>query len=193
VENGLRIILRFVFMASALFAHRPGAGRDHTAELAVPFIAWSKFSSTAAKCACPLPSTGKSDRVRYGVEASPARELGLEGVDNFEKGKSVEVRIPGADPENPVLAHENGCVRVVQQIARQVRKLRNHLPGYIGMSLRRAEHTEPGGGEQRGNEVPRCRRTPWPAHYLGMGRHAQKFVQNPPSGIPSIRTHSLAL
>jgi hypothetical protein len=41
----------------------------------------------------------------------------LKGVKDFEKWKTVKVRIPGADPPDPVLAHQNGCMRVVQQIA----------------------------------------------------------------------------
>jgi len=94
----------------------------------------------------------------------PPLRLALKGVNDFQKGKPVEVRIPGADAPNSVLAHEDGCVRVVKQIAHQVRKLRDNLPGHLCMSLCRDEDTEPGRGEQRRNEVPRCWRTPWPAH-----------------------------
>jgi hypothetical protein len=40
----------------------------------------------------------------------------------------VEVRIPGADPPDSVLAHE---ARVVEQIACQVRKVRDDLPSNL--------------------------------------------------------------
>ena len=43
--------------------------------------------------------------------------LGLKGIDNFEKGEPVEVRIPGVDPPDSLFAHQNGCVRVVKQVA----------------------------------------------------------------------------
>ena len=45
----------------------------------------------------------------------------------------------------------NGCVRIVKQIARQVRKLRDDLHGYVCMSLCRDEDTEPRRREQRHN------------------------------------------
>jgi len=105
----------------------------------------------------------------------------------------VEVRIPCADPPDSVLAHENRCVRVVKQIPCQVRKLHDDLPGYFGMSLCGDQDIEPGRGEQRHNELPCSRRAPWAPHHPGVSRHAQKFVQNCPGGIPGIRAPSLML
>lgn len=92
-----------------------------------------------------------------------------------------------------VLAHEDGCVRVVEQITCQVRKLRDDLPGDLRVSLRRDEDTKPGRGEQSRDEVPRRRRTPWSSHYPRVSRPAQKLVQDRLAGIPGIRTPSLAL
>ena len=42
----------------------------------------------------------------------------MKRVDNFEKGKPVEIGIPGADLPDTVLSHEDGCVSVAQEIAR---------------------------------------------------------------------------
>jgi hypothetical protein len=47
----------------------------------------------------------------------------------------VEVRIPRADPAYPVLAHEDGRVCVVEQIAGKPRKLLDYLRGNIGVAL----------------------------------------------------------
>lgn len=45
----------------------------------------------------------------------------MKRVDNFEKGKPVEVCIPGANPPDSALAHQDGGVRAAEQIACQVR------------------------------------------------------------------------
>ena len=59
----------------------------------------------------------------------------------------MEVGVPGTDPPDSMLAHENGGVRVMEQIACQMRKLRDNLSGDIRVSLRRYEDTEPRRGE----------------------------------------------
>jgi hypothetical protein len=46
-----------------------------------------------------------------------ASGLGMKGVDDFKKRKSVEIRIPSTDPADSVLAHQDGCMRVMKQIA----------------------------------------------------------------------------
>lgn len=51
----------------------------------------------------------------------------LERVDDFEEREPVEIRISCADPSDPMLTHENRCVRVVEQVAGQVRKLCDDL------------------------------------------------------------------
>ena len=47
----------------------------------------------------------------------------MEGIDDLEKRKSVEVRITSADSPDAVLTHENGNVRIMEQIAGKVRQL----------------------------------------------------------------------
>lgn len=104
----------------------------------------------------------------------------------------MEVSIAGTDPPDAVLAHENGGVRVMEQIACQMRELFDNLCGHIRVPLRGYQDTESGRGEQRRDEVPCCRRIPWASHYAWVSRNAQEFVQNGPSRIPGIRMHSLA-
>ena len=104
----------------------------------------------------------------------------------------MEVSIPSTDPPDAVLAHENGGMRVMEQIACQMRQFPNDLSGHISVPLRGYQDTEPGRGEQRRDEVPCCRRIPWASHYARVSCNAQEFVQNGPSRVPGIRAHSLA-
>jgi hypothetical protein len=52
----------------------------------------------------------------------------------------IEIGIARADSSDPVLAHENGGVRVVEQVAGEMRQLRNDLPGDVGVKLGRDEY-----------------------------------------------------
>jgi hypothetical protein len=46
---------------------------------------------------------------------SPAFDAasGLKRINDLEKGKTVEIRIVGVDPPDPMLAHEDGSVCVM--------------------------------------------------------------------------------
>jgi len=67
----------------------------------------------------------------------------LERIDHFEKRESVEISVSRADSRDSVLAHEDCRMRVMYQIAGQVRQLREDLPRDIGMSLCRDENINP--------------------------------------------------
>lgn len=58
---------------------------------------------------------GEGDRAR--VDAARQLVLELERVDDFKKGEAVKIHIACADPSDPMLTHEDRCVRVVQQVA----------------------------------------------------------------------------
>ena len=51
----------------------------------------------------------------------------LKRIDDFEKRKTVKVSISSADLPDSVLAHEDGCMRVVQQVARKVSNFSENL------------------------------------------------------------------
>ena len=53
--------------------------------------------------------------------------LRLKGLDDFEKRKTVKVSISSADLPDSVLAHEDGCMHVAQQVARKVRNFSENL------------------------------------------------------------------
>ena len=119
--------------------------------------------------------------------------LRSKGIDHFEERELIEIGVAGANSPDAVFAHKNGCVRVVKQIAGKVRQLQNDLFGNVGVPLCRDKNCEARRGEQRGNEVPRRRCTPWPSHDARVGCHAQKLIENRPSGVPSIRSRPLVL
>jgi hypothetical protein len=65
-----------------------------------------------------------------------------------------------------MLAHEDGRVCVVHEIAGQVRQLRDHFCGHIAVPLGRDENSQSLRGEQRRDELayfataPRCAGSP---------------------------------
>ena len=61
-----------------------------------------------AKIVCPI-SRAPTSAIKC--------ELGLKGIDNFQKGKTVEIGISRANLPDAVFTHEDGCMRVVEQIA----------------------------------------------------------------------------
>jgi hypothetical protein len=76
------------------------------------------------------------------AQASSKCALRADGVDYFEKWEAVEIGVADADSTNPVLAHESGGVDVVEQIAREMRRLRNDRLGDVRMSRRGNESGE---------------------------------------------------
>jgi hypothetical protein len=114
-------------------------------------------------------------------------------IDHFEERKLIKIGIPCADSSDPVLAHENGRVRVVEQVAGEMRQLRNELSCDIGVSLGRDENGEAWRGEQRHDELPRRWRAPRPSHDPGVCCYAHKLVKDAPRGVPGIGSHALAL
>jgi hypothetical protein len=75
-------------------------------------------------------------------------------IDNFQKLELIEIGIPSADPPNAVLAHENCRVRIVQQVAGEVRQLQNDLFGDVSVPLGRDKDSETRRGEERRHKFP---------------------------------------
>jgi hypothetical protein len=105
----------------------------------------------------------------------------------------VEVGVPCADPEDSVLAHENGGVRVVDQIPGEPGKFSDHLLGDVGVALGRDKHSEAGRSEKGGYERPGARAAPWLLHNARVGRHPHEFVKNRPGRVPGVRPAALSL
>src|SRR4029450_12449876 len=91
--------------------------------------------------------------------------LRLKGIDDFEKPKTVKVSISSADRPDSVLAHEDGCMRVVQQVARKVRNFSENLLRDYRMLLCRYQNVEAWRGKQRLYEVPSLRHIPRSSHH----------------------------
>ena len=66
----------------------------------------------------------------------------------------MEIRIASADPEDAMLAHQNGGARVVDEVAGEPWKLVDDFVCDVGVAFGRDKHSESGRGEQRGHERP---------------------------------------
>jgi len=55
----------------------------------------------------------------------------------------MEIGIPRADLLDAVLAHENGGMRIVEDIAREMREFRNDFTGDVRVALRWDKHADP--------------------------------------------------
>jgi hypothetical protein len=119
--------------------------------------------------------------------------LGAKGIDHFEERELIEIGVAGANSPDAAFTHKNGRVRVVEQIAGEMRQLQNDTPPrrpravLSGQELRGlARQAAP----QR-NSTPPC--APRPSHDPSVCCHAQKVIEDGPSSVPSIRSRPLAL
>jgi hypothetical protein len=70
--------------------------------------------------------------------------LMLQRVDDLQKRETMEIRVTRTDLADSMLAHKNRGMGIVQQIAGEVRKLRDYLLGDGRMPLRRNQEAEAG-------------------------------------------------
>jgi hypothetical protein len=105
----------------------------------------------------------------------------------------VKVGISSADLPDSVLAHEDGCMRVVEQIAREVRNFSDNLLRDHRMLWRRYQNVEAWRGKQCLNKVPGLRYVPRSSHHPRVGCNTQEPIQDRPGRVPGIRAYSLAL
>ena len=118
---------------------------------------------------------------------------GLEWVDDFEEREPVKVCIASADLPDSVLTHEDRSMRIVKQVACEVRNFFDDLLSNHRVSLSRDKSTESRRGEKSLDEGPCFPRIPRPSHYSRMGRHTQELIQDRPGSIPGLWPPSLAL
>jgi hypothetical protein len=113
-----------------------------------------------------------------------SENLRLQGIDNLEKGKSVEIRITGADSSDSMLTHEDSSMCIVDEIAREVRDLCDDLPCNFGVPWRRDKDTESGRGQKSCHKLPCPRYVPRSAHNPWESCHAQELIKDIPGGEP---------
>ena len=104
----------------------------------------------------------------------------------------MEIRITGTDLPNAMFAHEDCCMRVMQQITGEMRSLQNDLSGDISVPVRRDKNCKAWRSEERGHELPGRRCGPWPSHDSWMRGYAQKLIEYSPGRVPGIRPRALA-
>jgi len=105
----------------------------------------------------------------------------------------MEVGIPGTDLANAMFAHEDCGMGVMEDVARQVRKLGKNLSSHLTVPRGRGQHIQPRRVEQGRHKLPRLLHAPRLPHYAWMSGHSQEFIQNRPSRVPSLRPAALAL
>lgn len=113
-----------------------------------------------------------------------------ERIDDLEKREAVEVCVPRADLADAVFAHQNSGVRVMNEVAGQLRHLVNEVLCDIGVPRRRHQYAQTWRGKERQYELP-CRwRRPRTPHDARMGRNPQEFVDNRPRHVPRVRSRA---
>jgi hypothetical protein len=76
------------------------------------------------------------------------------GIDDFEKRESVKVHVTGADATDSMLAHEDRSMRIMHEIAHQLRHVCKDLTRNFGVRRSRDEDVETRRREERGDELP---------------------------------------
>ena len=61
----------------------------------------------------------------------------------------MEIGVARTYPRDPVLAHQDGDVRIMHEIAGEIRQLDQDLRGNVGVAMARDEDTIARRGEQR--------------------------------------------
>jgi hypothetical protein len=56
------------------------------------------------------------------------------GIHDLEKRKSMEIRVSGANPANAMFTHQDCRMGIMEQIASQIRELREDLSGHLSMA-----------------------------------------------------------
>ena len=67
----------------------------------------------------------------------------MEGVDDLEKGETVEIRVSRINFPDSVLTHQDGGMGVVEQITGQVWKLLEELISDSGMAVGFDQNPQP--------------------------------------------------
>ena len=105
----------------------------------------------------------------------------------------MEVGVPGTNPPDAVFAHEDCGMGVMEDVARQVRKLGKNLSSHLTVPRGRDQHIQPRRVKQGRHKLPRLLHAPGLSHDPRMSGHSQEFVQDRPGRVPSLRPAALAL
>lgn len=77
-----------------------------------------------------------------------------------------------------MLAHENGGMRVVQDIAGEMGQLSQDFASNVGMSLGCNKDGQAWRSLQSHEVIPRGAHTPWLRHHARVSHDTQKFIQD---------------
>lgn len=123
----------------------------------------------------------------------PADLSSSQRIDHLEKAEAVEIAVPGHDAGDAMLAHQDGDMQVMHQVAPCFRQLVKTLPEHGRVPPRRSQHAQPGAGQQRPDEAPGRLAGPGVAINTWVGCRTQEFVADAPGQKPrrSLSTRTL--
>jgi len=104
----------------------------------------------------------------------------------------MEISVPGTNPANPMFAHEDCSVGVMEEIAGQEGKVRKDLSSHLSVPRCWNQQTQSRRVEQARNEFPGLLYAPRPSHHPGMSGHAQELIEDRPTCVPGLRPAALA-
>lgn len=108
-------------------------------------------------------------------------------IDRVQKGETVEIGVSGVNGADTILPHQDGGVRVEDQIARDSGHFGKHLRCRMSVTIGLDQKSERGRRKQSVEKGPRLIAGEGLRHDAGMGHHAEKLVDNAPSEIPGSR------
>ena len=67
----------------------------------------------------------------------------MQGIDDRQEREAPKTRVAGTDAADAVLAHQDGRVQVVAEIAANIRMFHSSLRQHRRVTPRRSQHLEP--------------------------------------------------
>lgn len=96
----------------------------------------------------------------------------------------MEVGVTRVDTSDAVLAHEGGCVRIVQHVPAQVWYFLENLIDHRSVAIGFDEDTQCRRGQHRVHEAPRLASSPGGSQDTGVGHDSKKLIEHTPRRIP---------
>ena len=96
----------------------------------------------------------------------------------------MKIGIPGINRLDTVLLHQDGDVKIKNQISGEMRQGLHHCPGNLSMALGFAQDSEARRSEQRFYKLPCFTDLERLPEHIGMGGHSKKLINYPPRQIP---------
>jgi small subunit ribosomal protein S9 len=111
-------------------------------------------------------------------------------LEDLDEREAVEIRVSRADAADSVLAHQDCCVCVMDQIAGKPGKFADDQRCNVSVTLGRNQNAKPRRGQQDGEEPHRLPCIPGLTQDAGVRRHPHEFIHDGPGHVPCVRPPS---